>query len=81
MGSSNFYNSGIESIIIPDNIKKIQQADFSHCENLKYIDLNNVTSLSILSFAYCTSLESIDLTNVTYYEKAQETALLSDAII
>lgn len=70
MGSSNFYNSGIESIIIPDNIKKIQQADFSHCENLKYIDLNNVTSLSILSFAYCTSLESIDLTNVTYYEKS-----------
>lgn len=67
MGSSNFTNSGIESIIIPDNIKKIQQTDFSRCENLKYIDLNNVTSLSVMSFAYCTSLESIDLTNITYY--------------
>lgn len=64
-----FSLSGVESIVIPDNIKYLPYNSFYGCSNLSYVDMNNVSSLGWRAFAYCTSLESIDLTNIKHYTR------------
>ncbi|MBP5784574.1 MAG: leucine-rich repeat domain-containing protein [Methanobrevibacter sp.] len=55
-----FYNSNIESIVIPDSIKSIGDGAFAECKSLKSIKIpNSVKNIGHGAFKYCISLTSI----------------------
>ncbi len=62
IGESAFKESDIETVVLPDTIESVGIAAFSHCENLRQIDLGaGITIIQWLAFVNCDSLTSIDL--------------------
>lgn len=57
------YNSSIVAALIPDTMKSIGNMAFRQCANLKYINLDNVTSIGQLAF-WQSALASINAPNV-----------------
>ncbi len=50
----------LESIVIPDSIKSIDEEAFSNCENLKNITLpDSIESIGDCVFLYCENLQNI----------------------
>ena len=61
IGQAAFCGTGIESIELPDEIKKLQ-GTFSNCEKLKQIKWpSNLTTIGELTFNNCVSLTSIEI--------------------
>ena len=57
-----FYNSGVEEIVLPDNIVRIGKEAFKGCKKLRSIDLgNSIKSIDSQAFAECTNLNSVYL--------------------
>ncbi len=57
-----FYNcTSLESVIIPDSVKKIDDYAFGYCINLDYLEIGSGLEevLGDYSFYYCTSLNTI----------------------
>lgn len=61
IGYQAFCGSGIEAIIIPENIQKIESRAFWGCESLIFIILNNKTGITVMSdaFAMCSSFQGV----------------------
>ena len=56
------YESGIKSIIIPDNINKIGNEAFASCAELERVVIgNNTTNIGAWAFRNCNSLTSVDI--------------------
>lgn len=61
IGQAAFCGTGIESIELPDEIKKLQ-ATFSNCEKLKHIKWpSNLTTIGEMTFNNCVSLTNIEI--------------------
>ena len=61
-----FWNSDIESIIIPNSVKSIAYATFGACQNLKTVQLPaTLEKLGYESFSGCTNLRSVYLLATT----------------
>ena len=59
-----FSNSGLESIILTDNVKSIGSNCFENCTSLTSVTLSNaLTTLSSRTFYKCSALESITIPN------------------
>lgn len=57
-----FVGSDLESITIPDGVKRIQRSAFAGCENLRNIDLGNtVTTIDARAFYGCKNLRNLFL--------------------
>ena len=57
-------NSSIENVIIPDQVKVIDESTFDTCKNLKKVTFGkNITAIGDGAFANCTALETIKLPN------------------
>ena len=57
-----FYNSEVESIKLPDSVKRIGDEAFSHCHNLKEINLgNSVKQIGNYAFYWDENLITIEL--------------------
>ena len=57
-----FYDSNIESIIIPDSVESIKYWAFFNCKSLKSIIIpNSVKSIEYDAFEWCESLKSIEI--------------------
>ena len=63
IGNRAFYsNRKLESIKIPNGVKKIENNAFENCDILKNVTLpNGLTSIGTYAFHGCTCLESIDI--------------------
>ena len=62
--NGSFLGSGIEEIVIPSSVKKIEMGVFQGCENLTRIEIpNSVTSIGKCAFSGCASLASIEIPN------------------
>jgi hypothetical protein len=60
----NEFRESITKIVIPDNIKRIDNRAFYNCESLKEITIpNSVTSIGDEAFSWCISLTSITIPN------------------
>ncbi len=61
-GESCFINSGIETLDIPGNVKKIGRWNFSYCKNLKHVNIQDgVEGIDFGAFYECEGLESISI--------------------
>ena len=61
IGASAFEKSGLETIVIPSGVTKIQTSTFANCSNLQTISgLENVNSIGEKAFYQCTSLSTIE---------------------
>ena len=61
IGQAAFCGTGIESIELPDEIKKLH-ATFSNCEKLKHIKWpSNLTTIGEMTFNNCVSLTNIEI--------------------
>ncbi|MEE1367201.1 MAG: leucine-rich repeat protein [Evtepia sp.] len=61
IGASAFEKSGLETIVIPSGVTKIQKSTFASCSNLQTISgLENVNSIGQKAFFQCTSLNTIE---------------------
>ena len=59
---SAFRGSEIESVEFPDSVKKINDAAFENCKNLKEVKMSdNIEHIGDLAFKGCTSLENVSL--------------------
>ncbi|MBQ8293385.1 MAG: leucine-rich repeat protein [Bacilli bacterium] len=57
-------NNKIQSVIIPDGVKKIDHGAFSGCTSLKSIEIpNSVTSIGVWAFSGCTMLQNVTFPN------------------
>lgn len=64
IGEMAFYQSGIETMVIPNSVDTIQQSAFGFCLNLKYCKLpESMTVFPPGLFWDCISLESIEIPN------------------
>ena len=62
LGNSAFSECLAKSIIIPDNITRLEYGAFSSCDNLTSIKLpQNITSIPQYCFSGCESLQTIDI--------------------
>lgn len=60
IGTSAFCFSGMEKVIIPDSIKKIENSAFNGCKELKEIKIpDSVTEIDSQAFFSCTGLEKV----------------------
>ncbi len=58
--NSSFFDSNIESIIIPDSVESIKYWVFAYCKNLKSVVIpNSVESIGDQTFYSCESLKSL----------------------
>ena len=53
------YNTGFETLVIPDTITFLGDYALSHCENLTTVDLGRVGSIRKYTFLSCSKLESV----------------------
>ena len=61
IGASAFEKSGLETIVIPSGVTKIQKSTFASCSNLQTISgLENVNSIGEKAFYQCRSLSTIE---------------------
>ena len=65
-----FLNSTIESVVIPDNITKLNWESFSNCSSLMYVDIGNgIEDIVAYAFYNCPKLETVVIgTNVKQIE-------------
>lgn len=64
LGECCFMNSNIETIVIPDNVKRIESYAFCHCKNLKYISIpGGLLFMGNGVFANCPLLTEINYEN------------------
>ena len=56
--------NSIIRVEIPERFTKIEHSMFQNCNNLKEVELNNVTSISSDTFRNCLNLENIDISNL-----------------
>ena len=56
--------SALETVVLPDSIKRIGRFAFAGCESLTSIDLSNITTVSDEAFASCGKLNQITWGNV-----------------
>lgn len=71
--NSMFGGTDVDSIVLPDNIKKIDEGAFSNCSSLESIVIpDSVNSIDQLAFTFCTSLKDITIPDsvVTIGEEA-----------
>ena len=62
--NSSFFDSNIESIIIPDSVESIKYWVFAYCKNLKSVVIpNSVKSIGDAAFTYCKNLKSVVIPN------------------
>lgn len=55
-------NKTIESVVIPDTVRKINASCFSNCENLKNVTISkNIKEIPAYCFSKCINLQNIDL--------------------
>lgn len=55
-------NSSMESVVLPDQVKRIEESTFLGCENLKKVTFGkNVTYIGDGAFAQCKALKTIEL--------------------
>ena len=59
LGKYSFSSSGIEKVILPENVKSIGSSAFFNCKQLEQVDLKNVSMLGEQSFSYCIMLSEI----------------------
>lgn len=60
IGSYAFYGSGIETLIIPDNITSIASNAFGFCQSLTSLSIpSSVSSIGSSAFSQCTSLSDL----------------------
>ena len=61
-----FWDSGLDSIIIPNNVEEIGESSFRGCSNLKYVSFPpSVKRINGLAFDNC-ALDSVSLPGLTY---------------
>ena len=83
-----FYNSEVESIKLPDSVKKIGDEAFSHCYNLKEINLGDgVKQLGNYVFSWDESLMAIELPSTiqevgihSFYKSGIKNIILNDGL-
>ena len=83
-----FYNSEVESIKLPDSLKKIGDEAFSHCYNLKEINLGDgVKQLGNYVFSWDESLMAIELPSTiqevgihSFYKSGIKNIILNDGL-
>lgn len=63
LGSS-FGGKKLDTVNLPNSVKKINSYAFQNCDSLKSINLNNVEYIEAASFVNCTGLTSVDLSNI-----------------
>lgn len=57
-----FNSSKIESIVIPDSVKSIENGAFAYCSELTHIELGpNINNIGAYAFKECSSLSSIKI--------------------
>ncbi|MBQ9387404.1 MAG: leucine-rich repeat protein [Lachnospiraceae bacterium] len=62
IGGRAFFESGIESITLPDSVTFLGDGAFQHCYNLKTVTLsNNIKSIGYDVFDHCASIKSLVL--------------------
>ena len=62
IGGRAFFESGIESITLPDSVTLLGDGAFQHCYNLKTVTLsNNIKSIGYDVFDHCASIKSLVL--------------------
>ena len=78
-----FYNTGLKTITIPDNVTKIAARTFSYCNYLKTVNIpDGVTEIGNEAFYYCPALETINIPDsvTTIGENAFEQCRLLESI-
>lgn len=62
IGETAFYDSGIDSLELPDNISSFGDMVFYDCQNLKYIKLPaKLRTIPFATFYFCTGLQDVTL--------------------
>ena len=68
IGVAAFAQSGIESIVIPSGVTRIEYNTFNGCYKLAHVELpSDLTDIETYAFKYCNSLTSIDLPSGLFY--------------
>ncbi len=88
IGKYMFYESGVESITIPDSVIGIGHSAFYHCHYLKDVEIpRSVTSIGYYAFSYCYSLKNIVIPNTVidfgegvFYESGVKNVTLEEGI-
>lgn len=80
IGNYAFYNTGIETLSIPDSVERLGEEAFSACANLKTIDIGKgLIGLSSNPFAGLPSLEKITVDEEnTHFSADNDVALIFD---
>ena len=66
IGEGAFYDSGIQSVVIPKNVNTLGNYAFSGCDSLKNVTLNSrVTTLNTYTFRDCPEINTITITAAT----------------
>ncbi len=59
IGQDAFYRTAISEIELPEGLETVEMAAFSHCENLKSVEIpDTVTEMGEYAFCYCSSMEN-----------------------
>ena len=82
-------NSSIENVIIPDQVKVIDESTFDTCKNLKKVTFGkNITTIGDGAFANCTALETIKLPNnlknieeVAFVNTSLKSVIIPDSVV
>ena len=82
-------NSSIENVIIPDQVKVIDESTFDTCKNLKKVTFGkNITAIGDGAFANCTALETIKLPNnlknieeVAFVNTSLKSVIIPDSVV
>lgn len=82
-------NSSIENVIIPDQVKVIDENTFDTCKNLKKVTFGkNITTIGDGAFANCTALETIKLPNnlknieeVAFVNTSLKSVIIPDSVV
>ncbi len=59
------HNTGLERIIIPPGVTKIQRFAFVGCSSLKSVQILGGTDIGIAAFAWCTALSQLEMPYIT----------------
>lgn len=72
IGSSAFFNSGIEEVTLPDNLTTIPKTMFKNCKSLRTVNIpDNVTMIQDGAFYGCSSLSEIEIPDIVTYLGAE----------
>ena len=82
-------NSSIENVIIPDQVKVIDESTFDTCKNLKKVTFGkNITTIGDGAFANCTALKTIKLPNnlknieeIAFVNTSLKSVIIPDSVV